>query len=492
MSTAASEEPLLRTEPQPSQNRDDASPRPEKGRFDRFQLLLVLLIQVAEPITATVIFPFVNQFVRETGITDGDERKTGYYAGMIESLFFVTEALTVYHWGVASDAYGRKPILLIGLLMLVFSTLGFGLSRTFWAMMIFRALQGITNGNIGVTKSIMAEISDPSTITYVFSTMSIMWATGTTVGPVMGGLLARPAERWPPVFASSFWYKYPYFLPCAAAALVVLLTVCISSICLKETNPTILKKRAHLRQSTYRDSEYDVDTAGYGTLNSAPSTVEPVDAQPTERLMTTRTMIPIANIGFLAFVQQCISVLNPLVFSTSIEYGGLGMDPYEIGTILGIWGVANGFIQLFVSHRLIEKLGARTAYKLAFANQVTLLVCLAAIGILVPSRGVDTLIKSLLVFYLCLVTFTSIGYASIYVFIIDSASDSTLGSINGLSQMVASIMRALAPTIASSLYSVSLQQRYFLGGTMVYWILIGITISGIYMSTKLPTQLYRS
>lgn len=46
MSTAASEEPLLRTEPQPSQNRDDASPRPEKGRFDRFQLLLVLLIQV--------------------------------------------------------------------------------------------------------------------------------------------------------------------------------------------------------------------------------------------------------------------------------------------------------------------------------------------------------------------------------------------------------------------------------------------------------------
>lgn len=124
--------------------------------------------------------------------------------GSQESLFFVTEALTVYHWGVASDAYGRKPILLIGLLMLVFSTLGFGLSRTFWAMMIFRALQGITNGNIGecrvygihpslvlkrtfhpgVTKSIMAEISDPSTITYVFSTMSIMWATGTTVGYV--------------------------------------------------------------------------------------------------------------------------------------------------------------------------------------------------------------------------------------------------------------------------------------------------------------------
>ena len=47
------------------------------------QLSIVMLIQFAEPITATVIYPFINQFVRETGITGGDERNTGYFAGMI-------------------------------------------------------------------------------------------------------------------------------------------------------------------------------------------------------------------------------------------------------------------------------------------------------------------------------------------------------------------------------------------------------------------------
>ena len=47
------------------------------------QLSIVILIQFAEPITATVIYPFINQFVRETGITGGDERKTEYFAGMI-------------------------------------------------------------------------------------------------------------------------------------------------------------------------------------------------------------------------------------------------------------------------------------------------------------------------------------------------------------------------------------------------------------------------
>lgn len=51
----------------------------------KFQLFLVMLIQVAEPITGLVIYPFINQFIRDTGVTKGDDRKVGYYAGIIVS-----------------------------------------------------------------------------------------------------------------------------------------------------------------------------------------------------------------------------------------------------------------------------------------------------------------------------------------------------------------------------------------------------------------------
>ena len=47
------------------------------------QLFSVSLIQISEPITAICIFPFINQFIRETGITGWDEKKTGYYGGII-------------------------------------------------------------------------------------------------------------------------------------------------------------------------------------------------------------------------------------------------------------------------------------------------------------------------------------------------------------------------------------------------------------------------
>jgi hypothetical protein len=49
----------------------------------KMQIFILFLTLFSEPITALVINPFINQAVRETGITQGDERKTGHYAGIV-------------------------------------------------------------------------------------------------------------------------------------------------------------------------------------------------------------------------------------------------------------------------------------------------------------------------------------------------------------------------------------------------------------------------
>ena len=53
-----------------------------------------------------------------------------------ESLFFVAEAITVLQWSRASDHIGRKPVILIGLFGIILSMLAFGLSRTFWTLVL--------------------------------------------------------------------------------------------------------------------------------------------------------------------------------------------------------------------------------------------------------------------------------------------------------------------------------------------------------------------
>ena len=70
-----------------TEERNESTPGAvERTPLPLFQIFIISLIQFAEPITATVIYPFINELIRETGITGGDETKTGYYAGIIVRL----------------------------------------------------------------------------------------------------------------------------------------------------------------------------------------------------------------------------------------------------------------------------------------------------------------------------------------------------------------------------------------------------------------------
>ena len=71
----------------PAQTREvknDISLHSPRTPLPKLQLFILFYVQLAEPIASTVIYPFVNQFVRATGITDGDEKRTGYFAGEYE------------------------------------------------------------------------------------------------------------------------------------------------------------------------------------------------------------------------------------------------------------------------------------------------------------------------------------------------------------------------------------------------------------------------
>jgi hypothetical protein len=83
--TASDPEDLSISHDDANVNEQTTIPKPKRTPLPKISLLILFLIQFSEAITATVIYPFINKFVRDTGVTGGDERKTGYFAGVIVS-----------------------------------------------------------------------------------------------------------------------------------------------------------------------------------------------------------------------------------------------------------------------------------------------------------------------------------------------------------------------------------------------------------------------
>ncbi|KIK60236.1 hypothetical protein GYMLUDRAFT_244664 [Collybiopsis luxurians FD-317 M1] len=400
------------------------------------QIFLTLLIQLSEPTTAMVIYPFIIKAVHRTGITQGDEKRTGYYAGIIESLFFISESLSAYHIGRASDFYGRKPLLLIGPLGLSIAMVIFGLSKSLWGMAIARTLMGVFNGNIGVSKTVMAESTDETNRADAFMLMPLVWTIGTVIGSVLGGVLADPARTWPHVFGKIWFFEqYPWFLPCFAAGLLAFYAFALSSWGFKKTLP----KKAMASPSLLNDAEAKL---------SSPSHI--FHLHPSRRA------------GILALSDR----LNR-----------------------GAFGLFNGFWNWVVLRRFLKKAGARKTFILCYFLFLVHFLLLWALREVVSYLGeVMPLVWALLVFQLFISTATSTGYSqipailhnvslltnfycyfldldtdAIYLMVVENASSNAFGSVNGLAQMVSSGARSFAPVFASSLFAYSLESRIMRG-----------------------------
>jgi MFS family permease len=70
---------------------------------------------------------------------------------------------------------------------------------------------GALNANQGIISTIFGELSNSSNQSIAFSLMPIFWGLGAVIGPVIGGALVFPDQRFPSLFGGSELLKrFPY------------------------------------------------------------------------------------------------------------------------------------------------------------------------------------------------------------------------------------------------------------------------------------------
>ncbi|KAF8878522.1 major facilitator superfamily domain-containing protein [Infundibulicybe gibba] len=417
----------------------------------KVQISILLLLRLCEPITGRSISPYINELVGGLDIIGGDERKVGHYG---------------VAWSRLSDRIGRKPVLLFGLAGVSLSMLLFGLSRTFWTLVISRCLCGFLNGNTGVMKSAMGDLTDSSNRARAFSFLSINWAVGSSLGPLMGGSFARPHERFPAVFAGQFWIDYPYFLPCLVVSSFIGFAFIIALLSLKETAP---RHRGDVSSPHVRPAEGPVALRG---------------------LLIYPVLISVSNYVTLAFLDIMFNALLPLFFAMPIEIGGLGFEPSTIGYILGIQGLCSGTLQVLFFPRLIRRFGVRSIFVKGIMSFIPAYMLFPLMNIIARRSGVNAIVWTIIALVISLMSFRSMGYGCVSMYVIASSPNKhSLGATNGLAQTSVSLARALGPAVSTSLFALSIGSN-LLGGYAVHAILVVISCLAILPAVCLPEQVW--
>ncbi len=134
---------------------------------------------------------------------------------LLISCFTFPSALMTPIAGVLADAYGRRTVLLPGLLLFACGGVGCALSDAFETLLLWRAVQGLGAAPLGILYGTLAgDLYPESERAKIMGILGATISIGTTIYPAIGGLLGEMDWRWP------FWFSLAA-LPVACLALLV-------------------------------------------------------------------------------------------------------------------------------------------------------------------------------------------------------------------------------------------------------------------------------
>ncbi|KAG1879286.1 major facilitator superfamily domain-containing protein [Suillus tomentosus] len=473
--------PLLRTTSNAHNAEAQIAEKPKSTPLPKAQLAALCIVRLVEPITFTQLFPYVNEFMSDLHLTD-DPSKIGFYSGLVESAFAISQLCSIYQWARLSDVIGRRPVIFLGIIGLVITTLMFGLSKSLASVLVARCLGGLFSGNIAVIHSVLGEITDSTNQMVAFPIYGLAWPIGSIIGPLMGGAFSHPASKYPEILGYQFLKDYPYFLPCFIASTFAIIGIFLGFIFLEETLPSKRKDKKSVSPNASADGD---------SVTTAPALPEkPLSVS---KLLSVPIISALALSGFmLSYIGTSFDVVFVLFCYSPIKSGGLAFSASQIGYSLAIAGAIGAAIQLCIMSYLLRTFDAAKIYCFCMSLWPYTFLVLPVLNI-IARAGLDETTGELgttavaflwvgIAFVLLLTKAACVAYGVSMILTKENAPNAaSLGQSNGLVQFTMCFARSFAPFVVSALFATSLEYN-LLGGYL--WLVIMIMISFLGMTTS--------
>ena len=274
-------------------------------------VIFIIITIMIDAMGIGLIIPVMPDLIRE--VNGGDLSHAALWGGIMATTFAVMQFLFGPVMGGLSDRYGRRPVLLLALVVMAADYVLMSIAGSIWLLMVGRVIGGITAATHATASAYIADISKPEDRAANFGLIGAGFGVGFVVGPLMGGVLAEYGTRAP------FW----------AATVLAMGNATLGWFVLKET-----VKKENRRRFEWRR------------------------ANPLGAIRALGHLPGIRHLLVVYFIYHVAFAVYPSVWA----YFGqerYGWSPAVIGYSLGLFGVMMALVQAGLIRVVLRQFGER-------------------------------------------------------------------------------------------------------------------------------------
>ncbi|RYP24497.1 hypothetical protein DL765_000517 [Monosporascus sp. GIB2] len=191
-------------------------PDPPFSIFSRVQKIFIVFIAalttVIPPLTASIYYPVITELAKDLHVSVADINLT-------ITTYLIIQGIAPSFVGNLSDEAGRRPALLIALIIYIAGCVGAAVKANYALLFVMRTLQSAGgSGTIALSLATVSDIVTSAERGRYTSYVQMGWMLGPSLAPVLGGILSqylgwRSIFWFLAIYASVVWVTSFAFLP---------------------------------------------------------------------------------------------------------------------------------------------------------------------------------------------------------------------------------------------------------------------------------------
>ena len=352
----------------------------------RTALAFILITMLVDTIGLGVIIPVSPRLIAQ--LAHQDLSGAAHWGGWLFFSYALMQFVCAPLIGNLSDRFGRRPVLILSLLMLGVDYLITGLAPTIGWLFIGRILSGMAGASYTTVNAYIADISPPEKRAANFGLVGAAFGVGFVLGPALGGLVGE-----------YFGLRAPFFV----AAGLALANALFGLVVLRESLPTERRRPFEL----WRANPY----GSLKALSRYPALI---------RLFLVLVLMQIAH----------DSLPSTWSYYTMLKFG---WGPAEVGWSLVAIGVLSAFSFAVLPGLVVRRLGEAKSVALGLAFGAA-------------SYAGYSFAPNNLMFYACMIPFTlgSIASPALNAILSHAVPADEQGELQGINSSITSLTSVVA------------------------------------------------